>query len=180
MSRVRRTKQEIEAGMSVAQKQQSMSLETFLEQKERIKHSKTLLEENKKAIADSKRKKKRKPAAPIIETWDDVDHDYKTIYKYRVQEKIVEKEVPVIKEVRILNGTTKTQLTLQELLDQELQKCTWEWKEVKMDSTFRTTVLSELGKEGWRMTHIMEWRRIKADWKDKPDSIFFQRSKTKR
>ena len=90
-------------------------------------------------------------------------------------EKEVVKEVPVIKEVRILNGAKGSEKTVQELLDQELQNCRWKWKELKMDGDFTSAKMKQLGKYGWKMTHIMEWRIIKPEWKDKPDTMYFQK-----
>tara|TARA_Y100000034_G_scaffold119927_1_gene162218 strand:+ start:1796 stop:2326 length:531 start_codon:yes stop_codon:yes gene_type:complete len=174
MTRIRRTKKEIEAGLTVESKKRGVTLEQQIEQNEQHANARVQARQIQDAAT---RKKPRKAAKKIVETYDEVDHKYKKIYKYRVQERIVEKEVPVIKEVRILNGTKGSEKTVQELLNQELNKCTWEWKELKMDNNFRATDMKELGKRGWKMTHIMEWRLLKEDWKKKPDTMFFQRPK---
>jgi len=169
MSRIRRTQAEIEAGLTVEQKKRGLTLNDL----PKIHEEGQKAQEVRKTAKEFK--KPRKDPNPIVESWEEVDHNYQKVYKYRVKEKIVEKEVPVVKEVRILNGTKKTEKTVQEILDRELQKCQWEWKEVKMDSSFRTSLLKDLGKKGWKMAYIMEWRSLKPEWKGKPDTMFFQR-----
>lgn len=154
--RVRRTKEEIAAGITVAQK------------KDMVEQA---LIKNRGAV------KTAQPAAKTSTDHEQYDPDTKTVYKYKtkvVKEEVI-KEVPVIKEVRILNGTKGTEKTVQEILNKELDRCVWEWKELKMDKNFTVKQMKDLGKQGWRMTHIMEWRYIKDDWKKKPDSMFFQK-----
>ncbi|MBC8437079.1 hypothetical protein H8D85_02010 [bacterium] len=180
MARVRRSREEIDAGMTVNQKKLGMTIDEIKNAASKNREAAKQVQELKKIENRPKKRKKIMSKLSTKEEWDEVDHDYKKIYKYKVKEKIVEKEVPVIKEVRILNGTKDTNTTVQEFLNKELGKCIWEWKELKMDENFRSTDMTSLGKQGWKMTHIMEWRRLKDDWKKKPDSIYFQRPRTKK
>jgi hypothetical protein len=157
MDRVRRTKVEIEAGMTFEQKKKGYTLDD-LDVPETLK--------KKKIEITTKNGDK---------TWETVDHEYKTIYKYKDHERVIEKEVPVVKEVRILNGTKKTEKTVDEILSEELGKCVWEWKTVKMDNKFRVGMLDELGKKGWKFAFITEWSLIDPSKKNKPHTISFQR-----
>ena len=156
--KVRRTKEEIEAGITLTQKKEMID----------------------KALVSKQEAKKsgvKNPATVSPTLYEEYDPNTKTIYKYKTRtvEKEVIKEVPVVKEVRILNGTEGTKTTVQEFLNEQLQKCRWEWKEVKMDGDFKSSIMNELGAKGWKMTHIMSWRLLKEDWKKKPDSMYFQR-----
>lgn len=156
--KVRRTKEEIEAGITLTQK-------------------KDMIDQALVSKQQAKKNGVKNPAKVSPTLYEEYDPNTKTVYKYKTRtvEKEVIKEVPVIKEVRILNGTEGTETTVQEFLNEQLQKCRWEWKEIIMDGEFKSSIMTELGKEGWKMTHIMSWRIIKEDWKNKPDSMFFQR-----
>ena len=153
--RVRRTKAEIAKGVTVEQKKQMM-------------------EESTNGTTGPK-------ILDISEDKVEYDPDAKIVYKYKTKyiEKEIEKEIPIIKEIRILNGTEKTKKTVNELLQIEVDKCIWDWKEVKLDKDFRSTMLSKLGNQGWRMAYIMEWKHLKSSWREKPDSLFFQRPRAK-
>ena len=84
--------------------------------------------------------------------------DGPTKYVYKTETKVVEKEIkiPVVKEVRILDGTKGTEKTVQEIMARELEKCTWEWKNVTMDNTFKVTDLNKYGKKGWKFCFIYD------------------------
>ena len=90
---------------------------------------------------------------------------------------VVEEVKEVVKEVRVYNNQTDTEMTIQEMVRQELNKCKWEWKEVKLTKDFDFKTLKILGEQGWKHEHTMTWRYLKDDWKNKPDSMFFQRPK---
>ena len=156
--KVRRTKEEIEAGITLTQK-------------------KDMIDQALVSKQQAKKSGVKNPATVSPTLYEEYDPNTKTVYKYKTRtvEKEVIKEVPVIKEVRILNGTKDTQKTVEEFLNEQLQNCRWEWKEVIMDGDFKSNTMKTLGKEGWKMTHIMSWRYLKDDWKTKPDSMFFQR-----
>lgn len=136
--RIRRTPDEIKAGLTITQKKAGLTIEDL--QKEQSEH-----QEKQKV---------------------------KYIYKTKIEEKEV--EVPVIKEVRILRGTDKTEKTVDQIIKEEFHKCTWEWKELPL-SKCKLTELKKLGKQGWKMTHIMEWKLLKDTWKNREDTVFFQR-----
>jgi len=157
MGRIRRTKIEIAAGMTFEQKKKGLTLDDL-----DIPKSAT-----EKKIEVTKKNGDK--------TWEKVDHEYRTIYKYKEHEKIVEKEVPVVKEVRILNGTKKTDRSVSEIMNEELNKCSWEWKNIKMDGNFSVKMLDELGKKGWKFAFITEWSLIDSSKKNKPNTISFQR-----
>ena len=156
--KVRRTQEEIDAGITLTQK-------------------KDMIDQALVNRSEARKKGIKNPAVVSPTIYDEYDPETKTVYKYKTRtvEKEVVKEVPVIKEVRILNGAKGSEKTVQELLDQELQNCRWKWKELKMDGDFTSAKMKQLGKDGWKMTHIMEWRIIKPEWKDKPDTMYFQK-----
>jgi hypothetical protein len=63
---------------------------------------------------------------------------------------------------------------------EEMYKCSWEWKEVDLDKNFRSTLMKDLGKKGWKMVYVLSWRYVKDAWKNKADTMFFQRPKFRR
>jgi hypothetical protein len=50
----------------------------------------------------------------------------------------------------------KDKKTIQEILNEELEKCTWDWKYVKINKDFKLNILTKLGKEGWKFAFIHE------------------------
>ena len=153
MGRIRRTKQEIEAGLTIEDK----------------KAGKTL----KDLIA----KKKKTSEYQVTDERYDEETNIRYIYKTKEVEVEKEVEVPVVKEVRILNGTKQTKKSVQEILDLELEKCIWDWKEVFLDKKFKISMLEKLGKQGWKFAFSLDWKAIKPSWKDKPETLFFQKAK---
>ena len=133
MNRVRRSREEIDAGMTISQKKQGMTIKDIQ------------CSDTKKTIPTPKPKQ---------------------IIKEVIKE--------VVKEVRVYNNQTDTEMTIQEMVRQELNKCKWEWKEMKM-SECRLSTFKALGKQGWKLAYIMEWKGLKSTWADKEDSFFFQR-----
>lgn len=153
VTRIRRTKAEVESGMTQEEKRaQVLGLKTT------------------KAKAKSKSSKSKKtPKKEVTKTQVKV-----STKKPEVVE--VEKEV-IIKEVRILNGTTGTKQTVKELLDEELGKCSWEWKYIPMDKDFKVSMLNTLGKQGWKFAFIHEPGVVNERAKNKPNVICMQRAK---
>jgi len=158
MIKTRRTKEEIASGMTLTQKKDM--IEKALVEKQKFK---------KNGV--------KNPTTVSPTLHEEYDPDTKTVYKYKTRTitNEVVKEVPVIKEVRILNGTKGSDKTVQEFLNEELEKCRWEWKELQMDKNFTSAQMKKLGNNGWKMAYIMEWRILKPEWKDKPDTMFFQK-----
>ena len=116
MIKTRRTKEEIASGMTLTQKKDM--IEKALVEKQKFK---------KNGV--------KNPTTVSPTLHEEYDPDTKTVYKYKTRTitNEVVKEVPVIKEVRILNGTKGSDKTVQEFLNEELEKCRWEWKELQMD-----------------------------------------------
>ena len=186
--RIRRTKEEIDAGMSAEDKRKGLTLEAINRRNKKTIETKDKLEKFRKQIKkeDEKKKIKRKKRktkkyARIKTSLELIDATKKgreglptrTVFKDRIVEKKV--EVPTIKEVRILNGTKSTDKTVQELLQQELNKCKWEWKEVKETDFQGISQLTCLGNKGWKFTHEIDWKIVNPEWKNKPRSLYFQR-----
>jgi len=177
--KIRRTKAEIKAGLTVDQKKSGLTLESFLQkQKEQSKEEK----KRKKLLKNSSSKRKqRAPNHNYVTTKEVIRNDFDgpTKYVYKTETKVVEKEVkiPVIKEVRILNGTKSSEKTVQEIMTIELEKCSWEWKNVTMDNTFKVTDLNKYGKKGWKFCFIYD-PKVSFPKSTKPDEIVFQRPKT--
>jgi|APSaa5957512535_1039671.scaffolds.fasta_scaffold41820_3 hypothetical protein len=171
--RIRRTKEEIEAGLTVAQKKKGVTLaDVSATQKEKQRREKIV-----KSI--SPERKKRSPnikydTQEVIK--DTFEGPVKYIYKTNEVIKKVEIEVPVVKEVRILNGLKKTEKTVQHIMDEELGKCIWEWKHVALDSKFKVKDLDVYGKDRWKFAFIHS-SKISNPKSVKPDIICFQRPK---
>jgi hypothetical protein len=127
MTRIRRSKAEMAAGMTVEDKRAGLTMDTFKASNK---------EAEKKPLSTSAKKATKEYA----------DTGIKLIF----EERIVEKEIPVIKEVRILNSTEGTEKTVQEIMNLELRKCTWEWMQLPIKD-FTVAQLKKLGKEGWHM-----------------------------
>jgi len=193
--RVRRSREEIDAGMTVDQKKKGMSLEDILaktptktriskaagylklmeKDEEQKKNQKKLLRKTRKK-ANSKKYARTETRAVIIDATQagQAKMPTRTVYSDKIIE--VPVEVPTIKEVRILNGTKGSSKEVKDFLKEELQKCKWEWKEVVLDKSFEFGILEKLGKEGWKFAHAMSWKAVKSSWKDRKDSLFFHRS----
>ena len=198
--RIRRSKEEIDAGMTVEQKKAGLSIQdvenlknppepdkpkkrlTRAQGLERLIHKEKEDRKQQKAEARKRRRKEKESKYARVETRSILidateagqsKMPTRTVFKDKIIE--VPVEVPTIKEVRILNGTKKTQKTVEEIMKEELQKCKWEWKELKMDKNFDFKKLQKLGEQGWKHAHTMSWRLLKPSWKDKPDSMYFQR-----
>lgn len=192
--RTRRSKEEIDAGMTIEDKKRGLSIEDVKERDTKKQKSHDKLAKYREAVKRAEEeKKKAKPkrkstkkyigtvtSGELIDATERSREGYPTRYVYK--EKLVEKpvEIEVIKEVRILNGTHDTQHTVQEIMQEELNKCTWEWKEIKETSFVGIKQLRELGEQGWKYAHSMDWKLLKPEWKDKPRSLYFQRPKKKR
>ena len=192
--RIRRSKQEMDAGMTVEDKKRGLSIEDVKERNTKNENAKDKLAkyreqvkraDDEKAKAKPKRKSTKKyigtvTSGELIDATERGREGLPTRYVYK--DKLVEKpvEVEVIKEVRILNGTQDTQKTVQQIMQEELNKCTWEWKEIEETSFIGLDQLTELGKQGWKYAYDMDWKIIKPEWKDKPRTLYFQRPKKKR
>lgn len=62
----------------------------------------------------------------------------------------VDKEVPVIQEVRILKDTQGTEMSVTDIIRQEIDKVRiWEYKQIPINE-FSVKDLAKLGKEGWK------------------------------
>jgi hypothetical protein len=60
-----------------------------------------------------------------------------------------------IKEIRIL-GMNGIEKTVSELISEEIGDASWEWKEIPLDSSFKISMLQDLGKEGWKFAFYFE------------------------
>lgn len=62
----------------------------------------------------------------------------------------IDKEVPVVKEVRIINENQGTEKSISEIVREEVGKVkAWEYKMIPMNK-FNVKELHKLGKEGWK------------------------------
>jgi len=62
----------------------------------------------------------------------------------------IDKDVPVVKEVRIINEKQGTNKTVSEIVREEVGKVkAWEYKHIPI-SQFSVKELDKMGKEGWR------------------------------
>lgn len=128
--RVRRTKDEIAAGVSLEEKREGAAPEKIR------KPRKTLRQIGRELI------KQEEVASP-----SPVDRSFE-------KEKPRAKDIEIIRETRVISG--KDEQSLRELLDEEMANGRWEWKELKLDSSFRLDVLKEHGKTGWKFAFIFE------------------------
>ncbi len=196
MARIRRTKAEIAAGITLEDKLAGITLESVVPIKKSrtmadLDTGPTLREEavgavkptlKKKFEPENKKLKNSIVTSPYkvdkIETSEDGD---KTIYKTRetVTERIV--ELPVVKEIRILNGSDGSSLTVEEIIENKLadisHRPNCEWHKVHLGKDFKSSVLTQLGKEGWIFAYVMDWGVVKDTWKTKPHTIFLYRLK---
>ena len=171
--RIRRTREEIDAGLTVAQKKKGVTLADISSNKKEQRRREKLVKSTKP------KRKKRSPntkydTQEIIR--DTFEGPVKYIYKTNEVIKEVEVEIPVIKEVRILNGLKKTEKTVQQIMSEELEKCIWEWKHVTLDKKFKVKDLDTYGKQGWKFAFIHSPSTTNPK-STKPDIVCFQRPK---
>ena len=165
-TRLRRTQEEIEVGLSVEEKRRGVTVE-----------DKKRLNKDSGQVIKTTLKSKTPYEEEVLDKVDmSDDGTVRTVFKSRqtVVEKIIEK--PVIKEVRILTESTGRERTVKEILEEEIGKCKWEWKHVPMDSKFKVNMLDAFGKQGWRFAFMTNWQAVTPGSK-KPDELCFQRIK---
>tara|TARA_Y100001938_G_scaffold99535_1_gene136102 strand:+ start:1933 stop:2706 length:774 start_codon:yes stop_codon:yes gene_type:complete len=196
--RIRRTPAEMKAGLTVEQKRQGLTIEDIQNNppkpKKRVTRAVALQNQIEREKADRKahlkkrraeRKKARESKYSRIETRSvlidatQAGQDKmptRTIFKDRIEE--VPVEVPVIKEVRVINGVRKTQDTVEQIMQKELSKCKWEYKEIVVTNFKGLSQLNKLGDQGWQYCYDMDWKLIKPKaWANKPKTLYFKRPK---
>ena len=173
--RIRRTKAEIEAGVTVEQKKAQLKEEAAKKAQEAVKAAE---EENKQDAQNKKKPRKKKKASET--NIEDLPQTSKPLedsflrYTQTPKEPVVKTEI--VKEVRVLN-TAGTEKTVQQILNEELKKCTWEWTRLPIVENFKVEQLNKLGKEGWTFAFIFEPNTIKDSWKNKHNEICLYRVK---
>lgn len=197
-SRARRTKEEIVAGLTLEEKQRKVTLNEYNFEQEKLKRAQSTV----RVKAPKETKEERHTALikwlqePLKQSTKKVQDETKIVtpYKldktiksedstivthYKSREVVITKhiDVPVIREVRVLFGDDGTPKTVNEIIRDELDHVTYEWKRIPMDKTFNSKTVDKLGEQGWRFTHIWSPRHAKESWKTKPDEMFFTRPK---
>ena len=201
--RIRRSPAEMKAGLTVEQKRQGITIKDIQEpqpqpqpkeKKKRVTRAGWLINQIEKEKADKKQQLKEKRAAnrkakeakySRIETTSilidatQAGQDKmptRTIFKDRIEE--VPVEVPVIKEVRVINGVKNTQDTVETIMQRELSNCRWEYKKISDVDFIGLEQLNKLGEKGWQYCFSMEWKIIKPKaWANKPTSFYFKKPK---
>lgn len=166
-TRLRRTLEEINVGLSVEEKRNGVTIE-----------DKRKINSSGEKVIKTTIKSKTPYEEEVLDRVDmSDDGTVRTVFKSRqtTVEKIIEK--PVIKEIRILNESTGRERTVKEILDEEIGKCKWEWKHIPLDNKFKVTMLGTLGKQGWRFAFMINWKIVDPNSK-KLDELCFQRMKT--
>lgn len=88
----------------------------------------------------------------------------------------IDKPVPVIKEVRILKDTEGTELTIPQIIRQELDVVdVWEYLTIPINQ-INTNKLKELGDNGWKFAFDISPEEVPAC---KITKLIFQRPKIK-
>lgn len=59
----------------------------------------------------------------------------------------------------------KDKKTVQEILNKELEKCSWDWKFVDIDQNFKLSQLTKLGKDDWKFAFIYEPQAVNPNSK---------------
>ncbi len=86
----------------------------------------------------------------------------------------IDKEIPIIKEVRIINDAQGTEKSVTEIIREEIGKIKiWEYKMIPVNE-FCVKDLNKLGKEGWRYAFDISPEVSHAF---KVTTLFFQRAK---
>ena len=196
--RIRRTPEEMNAGLTVEQKRQGLTIADIQNNppkpKKRLTRAVALQNQIEREKADKKqqlkdrraaRKKAREAKYSRIETRSvlidatQAGQDKmptRTIFKDRIEE--VPVEVPVIKEVRVINGVRKTEDTVEQIMQRELSKCKWEYKEIVVTNFNGLSQLNKLGEQGWKYCYEIDWKLIKPKaWANKPKTLYFKRPK---
>ena len=162
--RVRTSREEIDAGITVDQKKKGMVLDDLLPKKpakkraSRAKGYQKLIEkdaehkkEQQQLLRKARKAAKNAKYARVETSLEVIDATNigrgkmptRTVYKDKIIE--VPVEIPTIKEVRILNGSDESSKEVKDFLKEELQKCAWEWKEVILDKCFAFNTVEKLG-----------------------------------
>ncbi len=147
---VRRTQEEIDAGFPIEEKRNGI---TFEEWKERASTEVAIARKLVKLDPPPEPKQAPPPVKPKVEY---VKHTEKIIIKSEDNEE-----------------------ELRSLIQESLDKCIWEWKELPIDSKFKVTMMGSLGKQGWRFAYIFDPKMVDSNSK-KPQVMMFQRPKRKK
>lgn len=148
---LRRTTKEIEAGLPLGMKRDGMTLEAWLERQEK-KEKKPIPEKEKtKEVKSEFFSKPKQPDPPP-----------KKVYVRSIE--------------RIIIQTKDNEEEIKNLINEAVDQCLWEWKNVPLDNKFKITILDKLGKDGWKFAFIYEPGLIDSK-SNKPDLICFQRPK---
>jgi len=62
--------------------------------------------------------------------------------------------VNIVQEIRVINTSSGKTKTVEQVIKEELGRCRWEWKFVKLGNDFNMNTLHELGLLGWRAIFI--------------------------
>ena len=80
---------------------------------------------------------------------------------------------------RVIIETKDNTKELRQLIAEVADQVTWDTKLIPIDSKFKTTMMTELGKQGWKFCYIFDPRIVDPKSK-KPDIMTFQRAKRKK
>jgi len=89
----------------------------------------------------------------------------------KTSEKVNKTKEPVVKTETVILKNGKT---VQEVLNNELERCSWDWKYIKIDKNFKLEGLTKLGREGWKFAFVHEPKILDPNSK-KPSTICMQR-----
>lgn len=153
--RVRRTKEEKAAGITLEQKKESLHKEEEIPAQELPKKRgrRKLTDIGRELLSEGQ--KENKSDSPAFDNKEKRDTP--------------EKERQVV--VQLINNKKE----LQEVLAEEFANGYWEWKEVIIDSSFRINLLNDLGKEGWKFAFVLDKTLLSSV--DKPNTLYFHRLK---
>ncbi len=145
--RIRRTHEQLEAGMSVIDVRSGISVEDFLKKKkEREK------QDSEAKLAEAKHSLKK---AGVTE----MDNASK-----------------VVEIIKIIYGEDEsTGRSAQQIIDEVFANCRWEWKSIPLDKTFKAKTLDDLGKDRWRLVFTHD-PKISDKTSNKPVLLCFQRA----
>ena len=155
--RIRRTKVQLEAGMTVNDVRSGVSIEEFLSRKK---------EKDEKSRQEKEAKIKSK-VTEVIGSKAEVSKVLKNEH--------LDDHTKVVQVVKIIYGEDEAGRSAQQIIDELFCHCKWEHKKVDLDKNFRATMLNTLGKDRWRLVFTHD-PRILDKASNKPVQLYFQRS----
>ncbi len=198
MARLRRTKEEIEAGFPHELKAAGTIFEDW--QAEKNKLEEVIDSENSAPTQLGVRRTQEEIDAefPIeekrngvtFEEWKDratVDISIaRKLVKIDPPPELKQAPAPVKPKVEyikhtetIIVKTEDNEEELKSLIQEAFDKCVWEWKEVPIDSKFRVPMMHSLGAQGWKFAYIFDPKMVDITSK-KPEIMMFQRPRRKK